>query len=139
MANFDKYGQIIRGSIPQNNPPHVPQNNPVRPPLQQNRFTDPIARKTFVKATMIISPLLYGIIGSIIGVTSSDPGTGLAGGVVLGLVGTGIYNLKYGQDADGEPKDYLYSLGAPLALMVGIGLIGVVIAFFLIGAMLGGG
>jgi hypothetical protein len=138
MKIFDEFGQII-------NPNNPPQNNFQSIP-SPSAYYDPESRKTFVTATMIISPIIYGILALVLNEAMQfylEPVLAALIGAGVGLLGTGIYNFRFREEADGEPKDYLFSLLMPLGvaaiLSVGIFIIVIVISFFILAAVLGGG
>jgi len=139
MARFNERGEIINGTSEQQatSSPHL--YNETAP--SQNR------RSKFLSITLIISPIIYGIVGVILNEAFSAGwgiATALFVGALFGLIVTTIYNFTHAKYADGSSKDYLGSLGMPALVLLVIGGIGIVIIvaiiiFVLMGLASGGG
>ena len=115
MANFDKYGQIIRQSAPAIKPaqPQRPQARPAPSPTQISKNN---SRDTFNKVTLIISPIIYGAyalyFNSFTGL-NWHPVMAILGGALVGFLATLINNVFEG-DAEGNAFDYIMSMGTPI-------------------------
>jgi len=103
-------------------------------------------RKTFMTVTLIISPIIYSIVGIILNSVFEadlDPALALLLGAIFGFLCTLIFNVSKGKEDDGETKEYFYSLGIPAGVVLTVGggavILIVVLMFWALGMFMGGG
>lgn len=130
-SRFTKSGEIIRGDLPTSSP-YILEEGPVTPPYEGDKGT-------FMVVTLIASFLLYGLIGAF--AIEESHFLGFLVGGFTGFVISAIYNVKFAEQYG--IKDYVFSIGAPLATAVAVGigyaLLEIVIVIVLLLLFLGGG
>ena len=115
MANFDKYGQIIRQSTPAVTQAQA-QHTQARPALSPTPAAPNKARDSFNKVTISLSPILYGAYGLFFNSFTGlnwHPVLAIFGGALVGFLATVINNFVFERDAEGNAFDYVMSLGTP--------------------------
>lgn len=151
MAKIDKHGQIIRTNFPSaNTDPQRAYPNPqpiYTPPVpQRTPVVDEDKRNLFNGITLTASLFIYSVVGGILNPILNlglDPLLGFVVGGLFGLLVTAIYNFAVAKEAEGDAKDFLFSLGIPAVVLIAIGgfviVIALVVGFFIVAALLGGG